>query len=139
MVLRVLPMRSGIEDALRMYAEDTTRMPTFALEDGRRLIGFVTLREHVPTAWEIRCMAISANARGKGHGSRLLADAEAWPSQRGAEFLQVKTVASARPGPEYGQTRKFYEARGFTALEIFPELWNPRNPAPQCIKRLNAV
>ena len=34
------------------------------------------------------------------------------------------------------ETRKFYEARSFTALEIFPELWNARNPALQLVKLL---
>jgi GNAT superfamily N-acetyltransferase len=139
MVLRTLPMWFGVENALRMYVEDTAKMPTFALDDERRLVGFLTLQEHFPAAWEIRCMAIAANARGQGHGSRLLAHAEAWLSQRGVEYLQVKTVAAASPSREYAQTRQFYEARGFIALEIFPELWDPWNPALQCVKRLNAV
>lgn len=138
-VLRTLPMWFGIEHALLMYVEDTTKMPTFALEDKQRVIGFLTLREHFPTAWDVHCMAIAATARGKGHGSRLLAHSEAWLSERGVQFLQVKTVAATSPSLEYAQTRKFYEARGFTAIEVFPELWDPWNPALQCIKHLNAV
>jgi GNAT superfamily N-acetyltransferase len=138
-ILRTLPMWFGIEHALRMYVEDTTRLPTFAFEDGERLVGFLTLREHFSTAWEVHCMAIEANARGRGLGSTLLAHSEKWLSERGVEFLQVKTVAATSSSPEYAQTRKFYEARGFTPLEIFPELWNPLNPALQCVKRLNAV
>ena len=137
-VLRTLPKWFGIEDALLMYVDDSTKMPTFALEDDQRLVGFLTLKEHFPTAWEIHCIAIAADARGKGLGSRLLAHAEAWLCDRGVEFLQVKTIAATSPSAEYGQTRKFYEARGFTSLEIFPQLWHPRNPALQCIKRLNA-
>jgi ribosomal protein S18 acetylase RimI-like enzyme len=137
-VLRTLPMWFGIEDALLMFVDDSTKMPTFALEDNQRVIGFLTLKEHFPTAWEIHCIAIAADARGKGLGSRLLAHAEAWLCGRGVEFLQVKTVAATSPSAEYALTRKFYEARGFTSLEIFPLLWHPRNPALQCIKRLNA-
>jgi GNAT superfamily N-acetyltransferase len=137
-ILRTLQMWFGIEHALLMYVADTAKLPTFALADGQRLIGFLTLREHFPTAWEVHCMAVTANARDKGHGTKLLAHAEAWLSERCVEYLQVKTVAATSPSAEYAQTRKFYEARGFVAIEVFPELWDPWNPALQCIKHLNA-
>jgi GNAT superfamily N-acetyltransferase len=137
-VLRTLPMWFGIERATLMYVQDTTKMPTFAVEKEQRLIAFLTLREHFPRAWEVHCMAVAAHARGKGYGSKLLAHAEAWLAARSVEFLQVKTVAATSQSREYAETRKFYEARGFTALEVFPELWDPRNPALQCIKRLRS-
>jgi N-acetylglutamate synthase-like GNAT family acetyltransferase len=129
----------GIEQATLMYVQDTTKMPTFAVEEDQKLIAFLTLKEHFPRAWEIHCVAVSARARGKGVGSKLLAHSEAWLVARGVEFLQVKTVAATSKSREYAETRKFYEARGFTALEIFPELWDPWNPALQCIKRLHAA
>jgi len=129
----------GIEQATLMYVQDTTKMPTFAVEEEQRLIAFLTLREHFPQAWEVHCIAVSADARGKGYGSKLLAHSEAWLVARGVEFLQVKTVAATSRSREYAETRKFYEARGFVALEIFPELWDSWNPALQCIKRLRAA
>src|SRR5262249_8604658 len=129
----------GIEPALLQYVEATTRMPTFAMEDEQRLVGFLTLREHFATAWEVHCIAVASHARGHGVGSRLLAHAETWLRDRGVEFLQVKTIAATSASPEYAETRKFYEARGFTPLEIFPKLWDPWNPALQCIKRLHAT
>jgi N-acetylglutamate synthase-like GNAT family acetyltransferase len=138
-VLRTLPRWFGIEHALLMYVQDTAKLPTFAIEQDDRVVGFLTLREHFPTAWEVHCMAIEAQARGKYLGSELLAHSEAWLRKRGVEFLQVKTVAATSKSPEYAQTRKFYEARGFVPVEIFPELWDPRNPALQCIKRLSAA
>jgi GNAT superfamily N-acetyltransferase len=99
-VLRSLPMWFGIEHALLMYARDSAVMPTFALADGPILAGFLTLREHFPDAWDIHCIAIRADARGQGHGSRLLAHAEAWLKDRGVRFLQVKTVAETSPDPK---------------------------------------
>jgi ribosomal protein S18 acetylase RimI-like enzyme len=114
-------------------------MPTFALTDGPILVGFITLREHFPEAWDIHCIAISADFRGQGHGSRLLAHAEAWLRERNVRFLQVKTVAETSPDPYYEQTRAFYRRRGFTPIEIFPTLWDAHNPALQSIKVLNAA
>jgi GNAT superfamily N-acetyltransferase len=138
-VLRSLPRWFGIEHALLMYARDTAVMPTFALAEGPDLFGFVTLREHFPEAWDIHCIAIKSVARGQGHGSRLLAHAEEWLRQRGVRFLQVKTVAATSPSREYAETRKFYDRRGFTPIEVFPTLWDPHNPALQYIKVLNAA
>jgi len=137
-VLRSLPMWFGIERALLMYARDSATMPTFALCDGHRLVGFLTLREHFPDAWDIHCVAVRADARGLGHGSRLLAHAEAWLKGRGVRFLQVKTVAATSSSKEYAETREFYRRRGFTPIEVFPTLWDPHNPALQSIKVLSA-
>jgi GNAT superfamily N-acetyltransferase len=138
-VLRTLPGWFGIEHALVMYRDDTAKMPTFALEQDGRVIGFLTLREHFPTAWEVHCTAIEAPARGKNLGSRLLEHSEDWLRMRGVEFLQVKTVAATNKSPEYAETRKFYEARGFIPVEIFPDLWDSWNPALLSIKRLSAA
>ena len=138
-VLRTLPGWFGIERALLMYVEDTAKLPTFAIEQDGRVIGFLTLLEHFPTAWEVHCMAIEAHARERGLGSQLITHSEEWLRKRGVEFLQVKTVAASSKSTNYAQTRQFYEARGFVPVEIFPELWDPWNPALQCIKRLNAA
>ena len=138
-VLRTLPGWFGIEPALLMYKEDTEKLPTFAIEQDGRVIGFLSLLEHFPTAWEVHCMAIEEQSRGKRLGSQLLEHSENWLRSRGVKFLQVKTVAATSKSPEYAQTRRFYEARGFVPVEIFPELWDPWNPALQCIKCLNAA
>jgi ribosomal protein S18 acetylase RimI-like enzyme len=135
-ILRTLPKWFGIEHALLMYARDSAVMPTLALSDGALLVGFLTLREHFPDAWDIHCVAIRADARGRGHGSRLLAHAEAWLFERGVRFLQVKTVAATSSSAEYAETREFYRRRGFTPIEVFPTLWDAHNPALQSIKVL---
>jgi GNAT superfamily N-acetyltransferase len=136
-VLRSLPAWFGIEEALLMYARDSATLPTFAVEEGLELLGFLTLREHFPEAWEIHCVAIRADARNRGLGSRLLDHAEAWLVGRGVRFLQVKTIAATSASVPYAQTREFYFRRGFTPLEVFPTLWHVRNPALQCVKVLS--
>jgi len=135
-ILRTLPLWFGIEDALAMYAQDTTRLPTFAAEENGQIVAFLTLLEHFPQSWEVHCMAVHVRMRNQGHGTALLTKAQQWLLERGARFLQVKTVADTSKSEAYGETRKFYLARGFTPLEVFPLLWAPQNPALQLVKIL---
>jgi len=135
-VLRSLPMWFGIEPALVMYADDTVRLPTFAAVEGSEIQGFISLRQHFPQAWEVHCLAVRAEARNHGIGKALLAHAEGWLSKQGVSLLQVKTVAATSASKEYAQTREFYAHVGFQPLEVFPELWSPRNPCLQLVKLL---
>jgi len=136
-ILRSLPYWFGIEESLRMYARDSSRMPTFAVELEARLAGFVSLRQHFEQSWEVHCIAIAAQARGRGLGTRLLRHAENWLKAQGVRFLQVKTIAATKADEHYAETRAFYLARGYTPLEVFPALWTPGNPALQLVKVLN--
>jgi GNAT superfamily N-acetyltransferase len=138
-VLRSLPRWFGIEDALLMYAQDSAKLPTFAVEQDARILGFLSLQEHFSVSWEVHCIAIAAEARNKGYGTLLVSHAESWLIERGVKFLQIKTVAETSPSPEYAESRKFYAARGYLPLEVFPTLWHPRNPALQLIKALNVA
>ena len=136
-VLRSLPEWFGIEESLKMYVRDSASLPTFGIRGVDRLIGFVTLRKHFTTAWEIHCIAIAASERNKGLGAELLAHAERWLISRGAEFLQVKTIAETIENEFYAQTRQFYLKRSFTPIEVFSKLWSPEVPVFQLIKRLD--
>ena len=133
-ILRSLPRWFGIEEALTRYVADSAVKPTFAAEIENELAGFVSLTRHFPESWEVHCIAVMAHHRNAGVGSALLDHAERFAQSEGARFLQVKTVAQTSPSTAYAETRKFYEAKGFNPVEIFPELWNPRNPALQLIK-----
>ena len=75
-VLRSLPLWFGIEESLLMYAKDSERLPTFAVSEAGRIVGFLSLMQHFPTAWEIHCVAIHAQSRNQGYGKALLARAE---------------------------------------------------------------
>lgn len=138
-ILRSLPRWFGVEDSLRMYVRDSALKPTFGADLNGGLVGFVTLTEHFPESWEIHCMAISAAHRSKGVGSALLAHAEQYVRAQGARFLQVKTMAATSPSPEYAETRKFYLAKGFVPMEVFPTLWHPQHPALQLVKVLTSA
>jgi GNAT superfamily N-acetyltransferase len=135
-VLRSLPMWFGIEHALVMYADDSARLPTFAAAEGAKVMGFISLRQHFPCAWEVHCIAVRAEYRNKGLGKSLMAHAESWLAQQGVSMLQVKTVAATSPSKEYAQTREFYRHVGYQPLEVFPNLWDAHNPALQLVKVL---
>ena len=135
-VLRSLPMWFGIEHALVMYADDSVRLPTFAAVEGAKIIGFISLLQHFPRAWEVHCIAVRAESRNLGHGKALLAHAEGWLARQGVSWLQVKTVAATSASKEYALTREFYCHVGFQPLEVFPKLWDPHNPALQLVKVL---
>ena len=135
-ILRSLPLWFGIEEALLKYVADSAVQPTFAADFDGKLGGFITLTRHFPESWDVHCIAVSATHRNTGVGSALLAHAEGYIRQQGGRFLQVKTIAHTSPNREYAETRKFYHAKGFTPLEVFPELWSPRHPCLQLIKAL---
>ncbi|OGT72687.1 MAG: hypothetical protein A3H44_06405 [Gammaproteobacteria bacterium RIFCSPLOWO2_02_FULL_57_10] len=135
-ILRSLPQWFGIEDSVISYARDSGVMPTFAVDGAQGLVGFITLMEHFPASWEVHCIAVSASVRGTGIGTRLLAHAEKWLAQRGARFLQIKTIAAKKTDPHYDQTREYYIRRGYSPVEVFPTIWHPSNPALQLIKAL---
>ena len=135
-VLRSLPQWFGIEDALVMYAADTLRLPTFAVFEEDEMVGFVTLMEHFPHAWEIHCMAVRSLSRNTGYGKALVAHVETWLTEKKVSLLQVKTVAATSSSKAYAQTREFYSRLGFQPLEVFPLLWAPQNPCLQLVKFL---
>jgi coenzyme F420-0:L-glutamate ligase/coenzyme F420-1:gamma-L-glutamate ligase len=81
-------------------------------------------------------LGVRRDAHRQGIGRLLVRAAEAWCAANGVDYLQVKTLAHTKDDANYARTRAFYEAVGFTPLEIFPELWDPRNPALQLVKRV---
>lgn len=138
-ILRSLPKWFGIEESLRMYVRDSVSFPGFGFESDSRLSGFILLKEHFPRAWEVHCIAVQLDDRGKGIGTKLLDHAEAWLVSQGASFLQIKTIADTSPDANYEATREFYLRRGYQPIEVFPDLWGPTNPALQLVKHLTSA
>ena len=130
-MLRDLPEWFGIEAATAGYIRDVRELETFAVDD----VGLLSLKLHNPRAAEVYVMGVVRNEHRRGVGTALLAAAEAHLRAGGVEYLQVKTLGPSRESEAYAATRAFYEARGFVALEEFPDLW-PGNPALLLVKRL---
>jgi len=133
-ILRTLPRWFGIESAIVDYVRDTERLSTFLLRQDKAVVAFVSLKRHFSHSWEIHCIAVDAELRGKGFGSTLLAHAEKWMVEQGARWLQVKTLSDSHPSPEYAETRAFYGYMGYEPFQEFPTLWSEQNPCLVMIK-----
>jgi coenzyme F420-0:L-glutamate ligase/coenzyme F420-1:gamma-L-glutamate ligase len=125
-VLRDLPQWFGIDASTQRYIDDAATLQTFAVGDD----GFLCLKQHALRSAEIWVMGVRRDVHRTGIGRRLVRAAEAWCGENAVEYLQVKTQAG------YTDTIRFYTAMGFAELEVFPELWDPRNPALQLVKRV---
>ena len=136
-VLRSLPAWFGIEESLLEYASNADVLPTFVAQDSSgSIVGFLSLREHFASSWEIDAVAVQAGFRGHGIGKALLEHAESWLRSRGAAFLQVKTLAAVHPSKEYAETRRFYESVGFQPFEVMPMLWGKGLPVLIYVKNV---
>lgn len=138
-ILRTLPDWFGIEASLLGYAANTAKLPTFIAEEDGKVIGFLSLRPHFPTSWEVDCIAVERARRSTGIGRPLHARAEDWLNSQGAQFLQVKTLAESHPSAAYAETRKFYENLGYRPLEVFPTLWDADLPVLLLVKVLGCA
>jgi GNAT superfamily N-acetyltransferase len=130
-ILRELPEWFGIEDATAAYIRDVAELPTFATDDD----GFLAVKQHTPKSAELYVMGVRPERHRRGVGTALLAAAEDYLRERGVEYFQVKTLGPSRPSEGYERTRRFYEARGFVALEEIHGLWDG-NPCLLMVKRL---
>jgi GNAT superfamily N-acetyltransferase len=130
-ILRELPEWFGIEDATAAYIRDVAELPTFAADDD----GFLAVKLHTPKSAELYVMGVRPERHRRGVGTALIAAAEDYLRERGVEYFQVKTLGPSRPSEGYERTRRFYEARGFVALEEIHGLWDG-NPCLLMVKRL---
>ncbi|MEI9995737.1 MAG: GNAT family N-acetyltransferase [Rhizomicrobium sp.] len=128
-ILAALPDWFGSAEANAAYVRAVEHLPVFAALENGVAQGFLALKRHTPHAFEIHVMGVRPAQHRRGAGRALVQGAAAHAGQAGARFLTVKTLAPSHPDPAYAETRAFYEASGFLALEEFPLLWNPENPA----------
>jgi GNAT superfamily N-acetyltransferase len=135
-ILRMLPEWFGIEEAILDYEREIEQLPTFLAKSGRKVLGFLSFKQHFPTSAEIFVMGVLPEAHRTGIGRALVAAVEAYASGLGVEFLQVKTLGPSHPDEGYDRTRVFYMALGFRPLEEFSRIWDENNPCLILVKRL---
>jgi ribosomal protein S18 acetylase RimI-like enzyme len=104
---------------------------------GDQIIGFLALKFHTASAAEAYVLGVHPVWHRRGVGTKLFYAAFETARSRGARYLTVKTLAASHPDPHYRATRLFYEALGFEPIEVFPTLWDMRNPCLLMLKRLD--
>jgi GNAT superfamily N-acetyltransferase len=135
-LLDALPDWFGIPEAVDEYVAKAQRATAAVAIVNRLEVGLLTLVRHTEFASEIDVMAVRLDYHRQGVGRALLDRAERLLAHDGVEYLQVKTLADTVDYEPYARTRAFYTACGFRPLQVFPDLWDPENPALQLVKRL---
>ena len=135
-ILAELPAWFGIEEANEDYARAADEHVSLVAVEGEVDVGVITVVLHAKRSAEVHLLAVTPVRHRQGIGTKLLNAAETHLRGLGIRFLQVKTLAPARPDEGYARTRAFYEARGFVTLEDFADLWGEENPARQMIKTI---
>lgn len=122
-ILRALPDWFGIEEATRMYAEETMRLPAWVGEVGGAPAGFISIKRHFPETADIFVIAVRPEHHRHGVGRALVEHASAWARGEGCRALMVKTMGPSKPNAEYAATLRFYLGMGFARLEEFQGVW----------------
>lgn len=126
-ILEALPEWFGIPEAREQYIKESAEQPFFAALDAEKAIGFLCLKETGKETVELSVLGVLKDYHGKGVGRKLFERAKKATRNYGYSFMQVKTVQMGRY-PEYDATNRFYLSIGFKEFELFPTLWDERNP-----------
>lgn len=126
-ILEALPEWFGIPEAREQYIKESAAQPFFAAVDAEKAIGFLCLKETGKETAELSVMGVLKDYHGKGVGRKLFERAKKAARNCGYSFMQVKTVQMGRYS-EYDATNRFYRSLGFKEFELFPTLWDERNP-----------
>lgn len=134
-VLKDLPEWFGIPESTQAYIEGAKDLRVWATYQESDVVGFISLSYSSEDCAEIDCLGVKKSFQGQGIGSQLLATLES-EARKNVDYLQVKTVAEGS-NKDYDRTNVFYRSLGFKKLEIFPQLWDLKNPCQILIKKIN--
>ena len=126
-VLEALPEWFGIEASREAYIRVCVDQPFFACYADGEAAGFLSLKETGQATAELAVMGVLPAFHRRGLGRALFDRAREYAAARGYSFLQVKTVQMGRY-EIYDRTNRFYLSLGFQEFEVFPTLWDERNP-----------
>jgi GNAT superfamily N-acetyltransferase len=127
----------SVPEVIDACAEAVETLPMFGCRVKEQVIGFVSLKQHPPSAMEILVIAARRSHHRGGVGKALLTAAEQAARKANCRLLTVKTLAPRdRDEPHYDATRAFYDDNGFIRAEVFPTLWHEDHPCLFLVKPL---
>lgn len=134
-ILQSLPDWFGIPEALEEYVRESQHHTRILCYEETQVIGFLVLKKTSPKAMELYVLGILPQYHRMGIGRMLMKQAEDIALSQGITYLHVKTLALQANNEAYLKTYAFYEACGFTPLEVLP-LWDEHNPCQLLIKKI---
>ena len=134
-ILESLPEWFEIPEARENYIEKSAGQLFFATFKDSDPIGFLYLKESSHDTVELYVIGVLKEYHHHGVGRSLFEVAKAAALAKGYSFMQVKTVQMGKY-EEYDRTNKFYINMGFKEFEVFPTLWDERNPCQVYIMSL---
>ena len=134
-ILRDLPEWFGIPESTQAYIEGAKDLRVWATYQESDVVGFISLSYSSEDCAEIDCLGMKKSFQGQGIGRELITTIER-EAVKQVDYLQVKTVAEGS-NKDYDRTNVFYRSLGFKKLEIFPQLWDLKNPCQILIKKIN--
>ena len=127
-VVASLPYFFGDPDGIEHCRSSVRTEEGWVATDRGRVIAFVTVVARFATSAEITWMAVHADHRHRGVGRLLMDRVKGEVTARGCRILHVLTLGPSEVEDvedNYGGTRAFYEAMGFTPLrELGLRSWN---------------
>ena len=127
LILESLPEWFGIKESREDYIKDSAEEDMLVAYDNEKPIGFICLKETGKDTIELAVMGLLKDYHRKGIGKKLFEVAKNYAKDKGYSFVQVKTVQMGHY-KEYDDTNMFYLSLGFKELEVFPTLWDEKNP-----------
>ena len=126
-ILEALPDWFGVEESREAYIRQSADQPFFAAYQHEQPIGFLCLKETGRATVELAVMGVKQPFHRRGAGRALFAAARQYAVEAGYAFMQVKTVQMGLY-EDYDRTNRFYQSLGFQEFEVFPTLWDEKNP-----------
>lgn len=126
-ILEALRDWFGLDDSREQYIADSADWMFFAARDEGGYTGFLCLKETGRETVELAVMGVLREHHRKGIGRALFEAARKAATEKGYEFMQVKTVEMG-VYEDYDITNRFYQSVGFKEFEVIRELWGEENP-----------
>lgn len=126
-ILESLPEWFAIPESREEYIQDSSNKVFFCAFKGKKPVGFLYLKETGKDTVELAVMGVLKEYHRNGIGRALFECAKKTICKKGYSFVQVKTVQMGKYA-NYDNTNRFYISLGFQEFEVFPSLWDEKNP-----------